>query len=148
MFETMLLFLESRRQTMNDLLNALNAVTDDDFEKIQGEINAKRNELAALESLQKVIAIKLGKIQKPVRGESKSTNFNPPETDEEKPPAGTTQSEFRRKRVKEYLMANGPTPLSKIARQTGIPQGSMNAVLKHPWFVSTALGWGLHENHK
>lgn len=132
---------------MKDLLNALNSVTEDDFDAMQKEIDGKRNDLHSLEALQKVIAVKLGKIpEKAPRG--KAANFTAVNPDEEQAPAGTSQTEFRRKRVKEYIMANGPMPLNKIAKQTGIPSGSISAVMKHPMFTQTALGYGLAENHR
>ena len=132
---------------MNNLLTALNSVTEDDFNAMEKEIEEKRNELASLESLIKVIAVKLGKVT-PKVARGKSANFNASNPDEEQAPPGTTQTEFRRKRIKEYLMANGPMPQAKIVKGTGIPQGSITAVLKHPMFVQTALGYGLAENHR
>lgn len=132
---------------MNTLLNALAAVTEDDFAAIEKEIETKRAELAALESLMKVVSTKLGKTP-PKPGRGNQSNFTAVNLDEEQAPAGTTQTEFRRKRIQEYIMANGPAPLSKISKATGIPLGSMNALFKHPMFTQTALGYGLSANHR
>ncbi len=133
---------------MNTLLNALAAVTEDDFAAMEKEIETKRAELAALESLVKVVSAKLGKTPPKVGRGGKPSNFTAVNTDEEQAPAGTTQTEFRRKRIQEYIMANGPAPLSKLSKHTGIPLGSMNALMKHPMFTQTALGYGLAANHR
>jgi len=104
-----------------------------------------------------VIGIRLGIVEEPQdvsRGVSgyrpvaadkkqQSGDVEPPEA-----PPGIAKTEHYRGILKQFIQANGPHTMSELARKTGIPNGSMTAVLTHPMFVKTAIGYGLSANHK
>lgn len=57
-------------------------------------------------------------------------------------------TDFRRKQIYLYIENNGPTPLKNLAEKFKIPMGSIGAVMDHPNFIRTAIGYGLRKNHK
>lgn len=132
---------------MQALLNALSAVTEADLKSIDEKIASLKNELEALQQIQKLVAIRLGVVApKTARGNAK--NFHAEPTDEEPIPPGSNRSDVRRARIVAFIKANGPSTMAAIAKGLGIPNGSMNALLSDRRFIQMALGYGLTENHK
>lgn len=134
---------------MQGLIDALAAVKESDLQQIDDKLTAMRNELYALEQVRKVVLAKLGKTA-PRPAASKADNFKRPEAnpDEEQVPPGMSRADFRRQKIAEYIQKNGPSKTSELANATGIPLGSMSALMAHHTFCDTALGWGLAKNHK
>ena len=144
---------------MSNLVEVLRSATKEDFDALTTEIESRQAELDSLLEVQKVLGLRLGLIEKkkwggprkavnkPAGTESQDTE-NEDDSDAPVPPAGTTRIEHYRKLVSEFIQANGPKPLAEICRHTKIPNGSITAVVKHPMFVKTAIGYGLAKNHR
>ena len=156
-------------------LEILSQVNDSDFEEIVEAINKAEVHLKRLRAILPIVAAQCGKshlmppkhggrrVKKPVaagtgsqRAGSTSESWQDAAEDADqddlaaqlRPPAGVTKTEHYRQVVKRYLQANGPQLTHKICKQTGIPNGSITAVLNNPMFVKTAIGYGLTANHK
>lgn len=153
------------------LMNAIAAITEADYDALVSEINQHEAKLASLRELLKIVSARLGKADPTARKtwSRKPKDPKKPEAtkptdgswsdvseaaDQEelaealRPPAGTTRTEHYRSIVKKYIQANGPQPLAAITKATGIPNGSISAVVSNPMFVKTAIGYGLTANHK
>jgi len=140
-------------------VEVLRTATKEDFDALTTEIEARQAELDSLLEVQKVLGLRLGLIEKKKWGGGRKPAGKPAEptghktetedeSDAPAPPAGTTRMEHYRKLVSEYIQANGPKPLADVCRHTKIPNGSITAVVKHPMFVKTAIGYGLSKNHR
>lgn len=138
---------------VQSLLNA----TKEDYDQLVNDINAREQELVALRDAAKLIGLRLGIVEKKQHGgrrvackKGESAGTGPEADDVETPaaPAGTAKTEHYRTLLRQFIQANGPHTMSELARKTGIPNGSMTAVLNHPMFVKTAIGYGLSANHK
>lgn len=148
------------------LKEALSQIKQSDLDDINNEIESVEKNLAELKELRKVIEIKLG-FQKPrgkgnwggARRKKTTEDPAPPKPEGPKGPldpswvhrqpltggialgqAGGGITDTYRGKCKEYLMANGPTKVPRLATMCDIPYGSMNAVLKHRWFKSGPNG--------
>lgn len=143
---------------MSKLVEVLSNATQEDFDALTVRIQELQSELDSLLEVQKVIGLRLGLIEKKKWGggrkpaaanvESGQDSVAEEDSDAPTPPVGTTRTEFYRKLASEYIQANGPKPLADICRHTRIPSGSITAVVKHPMFVKTAIGYGLAKNHR
>lgn len=144
---------------MSNLVEVLRSATKEDFDALTAEIASRQSELDSLLEVQKVLGLRLGLIEKKKWGGGRKPAAKPAvsrsdetesedDSDAPSPPAGTTRMEHYRKLVSEYIQANGPKPLAEICRHTKIPNGSITAVVKHPMFVKTAIGYGLAKNHR
>ena len=138
---------------VQSLLNA----TQEDYDQLVKDIDAREQELVAMRDAAKLIGLRLGILEKKHHGgrrvagkKSEASDNNPEDDDVEAPaaPPGTAKTEHYRGILKQFIQANGPHTMSELSRKTGIPNGSMTAVLSHPMFVKTAIGYGLTENHK
>ncbi len=138
------------------LKEALEAIKESDLADINADIEAAEKALNAMKELRKIMEIKLGFHEKRSWGgrrKKKTAEEDPPPPKREEQPAqrpltggvalvrtsGGITDTYRGK-VKEYLMANGPTKVPRLATMCDIPYGSMNAVLKHRWFKSGPNG--------
>jgi hypothetical protein len=142
---------------MSKIAEALSTATTEDYEALGEKITERQAELDSLREVQKIIGLRLGIVKKKKWGGGRKAAEEKPEVspDGKQPdavemeiPIGETKMEHYRKLVSEYLQANGPKPLAEICRRTGIPNGSITAVVKHSMFVKTALGYGLTKNHR
>jgi len=141
------------------LIEALNAITEADFDALALKLKDAEAEVQSLKELLKVVAAKLGKtapgqhggrrVQKPKSAAAPNVAADG-ESDEDTTPAipGMTRTEQHRRTVQRFIQANGPTRSAELCKKTGVPVGSITAVLKHPMFVETAIGWGLTVNHR
>lgn len=134
---------------MQSLIDAIAAVEESDLQELDAKIMSARNELYALEQVRKVIVAKLGQTG-PRPASSKADNFKRADSnpDEEQVPPGMSRADFRRQKIAEHIEKEGLTKTGDLARATGIPLGSINALMAHEMFCDTALGWGLSKNHK
>jgi len=150
------------------LLDALAEITESDFDSIVAEITEKEKDLAKLKRLLSIVCVQLGKEdpsakktwsrkpknQRGASGADQPRNDSVSNAEREEfveapePPAGTTKTEHYRSLVQRYIQANGPTPIHVLVKRTGIPEGSMGGVIKHPMFVKTAIGYGLSSQHR
>lgn len=137
---------------MSGLLETLKSVTETDYEEIVRQIAEKEQELDCLNQLEKIIGARLGK-QKIKRGPGgraiKSASDGNGKSEEvlRTTGKGSTWDAYRQK-MKEYIMANGPSQTATLSRQCGVPMGSMAALIDHSMFIKTANGVGLSENHR
>lgn len=144
------------RETMTGFVQSLLNATKDDYEQLVKDIEARETELVALKDAARLIGLRLGVVEKKqhggrrVKGQSSAATVPLAEREVETPeaPPGTAKTEHYRSLLKQFIQANGPHTMSELARKTGIPNGSMTAILNHPMFVKTAIGYGLSANHK
>jgi hypothetical protein len=149
---------------VQSLLNA----TKEDYDQLVNDIDTREKELAtyidtrqkeiaSLRAAAQVIGIRLGIVKEPHHGGRVVAGYKPVAADKKQQtgdvdppeaPPGTAKTEHYRGILKQFIQANGPQTMSELSRKTGIPNGSMTAVLSHPMFVKTAIGYGLTENHK
>ena len=138
------------------LKEALEAIKESDLADINADIEAAEKALNAMKELRKIMEIKLGFHKKRSWGgrrkkKTAEEDPAPPKREELKGPLDPSHvhrpplpvggiTDTYRGKVKEYLMANGPTKVPRLATMCDIPYGSMNAVLKHRWFKSGPNG--------
>ncbi len=141
---------------MTGFVQSLLSATQQDYDAILQDIQAREQELTALRDAAKLIGLRLGIVEKKqhggrrVGGKKQEAADTPEDQEVEAPvaPPGTAKTEHYRTLLKQFIQANGPHTMSELSRKTGVPNGSMTAVLAHPMFVKTAIGYGLSNNHK
>ena len=137
------------------LMELLQKVTQEDLDDCVVQIQEHEKALDQLKELRKIIEVRLG-IKKPagfhLRGENRKKAAGgggaagkPADPAEPVVYGATAQHRIK---VKEFLMANGPTSQPDLVRRCGVPAGSITAVLKHEWFAMTAKGVQLTKSLK
>lgn len=131
------------------LLDLIKQATADDLQTIDDDIAAKVKELDGLKSVRQLLATALGVEVKPTRTYTAKQPPAVPPTPalapvaSQKPPAiGDTGSVTNDRRLKaaRYILKNGPTPSTALARLFDIPLGSATATFEHSWFYKTDAG--------
>lgn len=137
------------------LMEALSKITQADLDECVVAIQGHEKELDQLKELRKIMEVKLG-IKKPAGFHLRAGQRKKPagggdaagKTAESTEPVVYGATAQHRIRIKEFLMANGPTSQQDIVRRCGVPAGLITAVLKHEWFAQTDRGIQLTKSLK
>lgn len=136
------------------LREALQQIKQSDLDDVNKEIEDVERALDELKDIREVIEIRLGfkrrsKVEgtPPRKTQPAAPAAAAPAAAKSAPPGrtlGGITEEYRAK-CREYLMANGPTKMIRLAAMCGIPSGSMPAVVNHRWFNKTVDGVALSD---
>ena len=136
----------------NKLMEALSAVSQEDLDAVNEELEKLETKADQLKELKRIIEVKLN-LRKPqgfhLRGCKRkekpagdSSDTNSATTDNEMATQLSVTEQYRLD-ARRYIMANGPQLGGKIAKACDIPMGSITAVLKHKSFKQGPHGYEL-----
>ncbi len=119
------------------LIDVLERATEADLDALDEEIAVLDRKLASLSAARRLIDVKLhgrkkfGPRKKPAVAAAPST-------------AGVkTRSDEYREAIAKHLLKHGATRPAVLCEECGVPNGSITAMLEHPWFVRGADGVSL-----
>lgn len=131
---------------MSKLLQALEAITEEDLSTIDQQIASLRTQIDSLTAARKIIAAKLG-IREPkveamlrAKAERKAARTAQQATvdsgvdQSDSDVALKTRKQVYREQIYRHLTMNGPTRVAVLCKALDIPNGSIGAVVKHEWF--------------
>lgn len=127
------------------LKDALKSVTQADLDELNEQIREHETEIAQLKEVRRLIEVKLG-IRRPLGSHLKGTQKRHKQeaTEQGNPPVISEKivsfTEEYRQKVRLFLMANGPQKQVVLWKRCGIPEGSIDNVIKHRWFTVTSRG--------
>lgn len=131
------------------LKEALKSVTQADIDELNEQIREHEKEIAQLKEVRRLIEVKLG-IRRPLGSHLKGTQKRHKQQEAEELGQGNLRSassekilsftEEYRQKVRLFLMANGPQKQVVLWKRCGIPEGSIDNVIKHRWFTVTSRG--------
>ena len=137
----------SKAETRADLVAVLAAANEQDHERVRGRIADLTTELETLRAVEKILAIRLGKVEPkrpgPGRKAAVTTAAKPARPAEEpriEPrPEGSIearlQHEARRIDIARYLAHSGMARPGAILKDLAISPRVINDLLNHAWFA-------------